>query len=456
MTNFPFHWKGDFPLWYLASYAFMTAASSPGLLRSLRRRDLVAVVLNGVIGAGIFGLPSRIFALAGGYSLASFAVCAACVALIVLSFAEVAGRFSATGGPYLFARATFGPVSGFVVGWLVWIARITSFSANSTLLPEYLGFFFPAAASGVWRAAILTGVVVLLAILNVRGVRGTADASNFFAVGKLLPLAVFIVVGLFFFAPARFAAGASPGYHPFSLSVLLLVYAFTGFEMATIPAGETRSPGRDVPPALMIGMAIVVAVYVFIQAVCIGTLPELASSSRPLADAAARFLGAGGAAMITAGIVISLAGNLNVLILSASRMLFAMAEHGCLPAPLAAVHARFRTPAIAVLFTTAVMLLLAVSGTFIYLVTLSTIARLVTYFATCAALPVLRRREKSPAREFRLRAGVLIATAGMLVCLWLLSNISLREARDAGLAVAAGLAIYWSQTLARRASEPRA
>jgi len=430
----------------------MTAASSPGLLRSLRRRDLVAVVLNGVIGAGIFGLPSRIFALAGGYSLVSFAVCALCVSLIVLSFAEVAGRFSGTGGPYLFAREAFGPVSGFIVGWLVWVARITSFSANSSLLPEYLGFFFPAAASGPWRAAILTAVVVLLAFLNVRGVRGTADASNLFAAGKLLPLGVFIVVGLFFLAPARFSVAAAPAYHPFSLSVLLLVYAFTGFEMATIPAGETRSPGRDVPPALLIGMAIVVAVYVLIQTVCIGTLPGLASSSRPLADAAARFLGAGGAAMITAGIVISLAGNLNVLILSASRMLFAMAEHGCLPAPLAAIHARFRTPAGAVLFTTAVMLLLAVSGTFIYLVTLSTIARLVTYFATCAALPVLRRREKSPPGDFRLPAGVPVAAAGMLVCVWLLSNATLRETRDAAIAVSIGLGIYWFENTRRKRS----
>ena len=159
----------------------MKAASTCGLVRSLRRWDLVGVVLNGVIGAGIFGLPSRVFALTGDYSLVCFAVCALGVSLIVLSFAEVASRFSGTGGPYLFAREAYGPLTGFVVGWLVWIARVTSLAANCTLLPAYLGFFFPAAASGLPRAIIVTGVVTALATVNVRGVRGTADASNVLA-----------------------------------------------------------------------------------------------------------------------------------------------------------------------------------------------------------------------------------------------------------------------------------
>jgi basic amino acid/polyamine antiporter, APA family len=304
----------------------MAAASNPGLVRSLRRWDLVAVVLNGVVGAGIFGLPSRVFALTADYSLVCFAACALCVSLIVLSFAEVASRFSGTGGPYLFAREAYGPLTGFVVGWLVRIARVTSLAANCSLLPAYLGFFFPAAASGLPRAIILAAVVTALATVNVRGVRGAADASNVLAVGKMLPLGVFVVAGLFFMQPGRFSFAVAPTYHAFAQSVLLLVYAFTGFEMAVIPSGEARSPGQNLPPALLTGMAVVVTFYILIQVVCIGTLPGLGGSQRPLADAAATFLGTWGAAMITGGIVISLAGNLNVLILAASRVLFAMAD----------------------------------------------------------------------------------------------------------------------------------
>jgi APA family basic amino acid/polyamine antiporter len=420
----------------------MTSTAAPGLSRSLRRWDLVGVVLNGVIGAGIFGLPSKIFSLTGADSIFAFGACAVCVSILVLCFAEVASRYSGTGGPYLYARETYGSTVGFTVGWLVWMARLTSFSANCNLLPTYLDFFFPGAGSGVPRALIITAVVVLMTILNVRGVRLAADASNALAAGKLVPLAVFILAGLFFLDPSRFVFTASPGYHPFSQSVLLLVYAFTGFEMAVIPAGEARRPERDLPIALMIGMATVVTFYVLIQVVSIGTLPNLAASERPLADAAHRFLGTWGAVMITVGIVISLAGNLNVLLLAASRVLFAMSEGGELPPQLQAIHARYRTPVVAVLGTSVVMLALTLSGTFIYLITISTISRLITYMVTCSALGVLRRRPAAPKAAFRLPAGVFISGIGVALGVWLLSNSNLSEARDTAVATAAGLCIY--------------
>jgi amino acid transporter len=372
----------------------------------------------------------------------AFAACAACVAPIVLCFAEVASRFSGTGGPYLYARETFGPLTGFAVGWLVWIARVTSLAANASLLPAYLGFFFPSAATGFPRLAVVTVVVFVLAAVNLRGVRGTADASNVLAIGKLLPIAVFIAAGFFFLDPHRFTAAAPLDNHNFWQSVLLLLYAFTGFEMAVIPAGEARNPAKDLAPALMIGMAAVVVVYLSIQAVCIGTLPGLATSQRPLADASAHFLGRGGAALMTAGMLVSLAGNLNALILAASRLLFAMAERQELPHALAKVHPRYRTPAAAILTTSFIMLVLTWSGTFIYLVTLSTLARLVTYVSTCAALPVLRRSPSSNASGFRVPAGAWIACGGMAVCIWLLSQSNLNEARDAGVVLGIGLAIY--------------
>jgi amino acid transporter len=425
-------------------------ASHPGLERSLRRRDLIAAVINGVIGAGIFGLPSKAFALAGDFSLLSFAVCALCVSFIVLAFAEVASRFSETGGPYLFARATYGSITGFVVGWLIWLTRVTSFSANCTLLPAYLGFFAPRLASGLPRALIVTSVVVALTAVNVRGVRLTTDTSNVFAVGKLVVLAAFVVVGLFFVVGHKLPPSVTPTYHSFSQSVLLLIYAFTGFEVAVIPAGETRNPERELPSALLWGVGIVAIAYILIQVVCVGTLPELATSQRPLADAAGRFMGIWGAVLITAGIVISLAGNLNVNILAGSRLIFAMAEGDELPRGLAAIHPRFRTPAAAIILTTVIMLALTLSGTFVYLVTLSVLARLVAYFITCSVMPVLRHRLKTAA-AFRLPGGMVVPLAGMFVILWLLSNSTLREARSAVIAALAGLTAYGLHRCFRRA-----
>ena len=212
--------------------------------------------------------------------------------------------------------------------------------------------------------------------------------------------------------------------------MLLLVYAFTGFEMGMIPSGEVRDPQRNLPFALLTGIGVVASVYIGIQVVCIGTLPSLASSERPLVDAAGRFLGAAGAALITAGAVISIIGNLGVSLLAGSRIPFAMAERRELPAFFAATHARFRTPHRAVLLTAALMLVLTLSGTFIYALTVSTLVRLVIYGATCAALPLLRRRA-GPA-PFRAPAGLAVSAASLALIVWLLGHATRLEARDTG------------------------
>ncbi len=300
--------------------------STEGLVRGIRRWDLVAVTINGIIGAGIFGLPSKVYALIGSYSLIAFVVCALVVMLIILCFAEVGSRFEQTGGPYLYAQEAFGPAVAFEVGWLIWLARLTAFAANCNLMISYLSFFWVPANSGVIRAAIIVAVVFALTSLNILGVRQAAIASNIFTIGKLLPMLIFIAVGLFFLRPQSFALGARPSTGAFSQSVLLLLYAFTGFEMAVIPAGEIKNPQRDLPRALLIAMAVIATTYILIQVVCIGTLPELAKSTKPLADAGQHFMGTAGAAIISAGAIISVAGNLNITVLSASRVPCAIAE----------------------------------------------------------------------------------------------------------------------------------
>ncbi|MEW6209850.1 MAG: APC family permease [Acidobacteriota bacterium] len=420
----------------------MNQTHESGLVRGIRRWDLVAVAINGIIGAGIFGLPSKVFKETGAYSLIAFVACAMVVSLIVLCFAEVGSRTSETGGPYLYAREAFGPAVGFEVGWLMWIARLTAFAANCNLFVTYLSFFLPAASQTLWRAIIIITVVLTLTVVNVIGVRDAAIASNIFTIGKLFPIILFIAVGLFFINPANFSFDSPPSYGAFSSSVLSLIYAFTGFEMAVIPAGEVRDPRRNLPMAILTAMAIVALVYILIQIVCIGTLADLATSERPLSDAFGSFSGAKGAAIISAGALISITGNLIVLILAASRLPFAMAERGELPSALAATHKRFRTPAIAILVTASVMLALTLSSGFVYALTISAIARLLAYSATCAALPVLRAKKDAPAAMFKAPAGVAVSILSLALAIWLLSNTSLQEALDSAIAAVAGLAIY--------------
>lgn len=401
------------------------------------------MAVNGIIGAGIFGLPSEVFSRIGPYSLFAFAACALVVVVIILCFAEVGSRFSETGGPYLYAREAFGPIVGFEVGWLIWIARLTAFAANCNLLVGYMSFFWPAAGAGLWRALIITAIVALIVLVNIAGVRDAAIVSDFFTVGKLVPLVLFIAIGLFFIQPERYSLGPAPGYGQFSSSCLLLIYAFSGFEMAIIPAGEARDPRRNLPFALFTAVGVVAVLYMLIQVVCIGTLPEMAASKRPLADAAASFFGSAGGAIISAGALVSILGNLNVILLAGSRLPFAMAERRELPAFIGSVHRRFHTPHISIVITGAVMLAMTLSGTFVYAATISAIARLLTYAASCAALPVLRRKERELPALFHAPFGFALAIIALALTGWLLANSTLQQARDASIAAAIGLIVYF-------------
>lgn len=416
--------------------------STEGLVRGIRKWDLVAVAINGIIGAGIFGLPAKVFALIGTYSLIAFVACAIVVTLIILCFAEVGSRFDETGGPYTYARAAFGPTVGFEVGWLSWLARLSAFAANANLMISYLSFFWPGAASPWPRATVISLVVVALAAINIIGVRQAAIASDFFTIGKLIPLLIFIAAGLFFLKPHAFALGPRPSTGAFSQSVLLLIFAFTGFEMAAIPAGEVRDPRRNLPRALLIATGVVATTYILVQVVCVGTLSQLATSTKPLADAAQNFMGTAGAAIISAGAMISIAGNLNILVLSGSRLPFAFAEQKQLPTIVARVHRRFFTPHVAIVITAVFMLVLTLKSSFVAALTVSAIARLVTYAVTCAALPVLRRKEMAAA-AFRVRGGTAIAIAALVLAIWLLAHSTWVEAVQSTVAAAVGLLIYF-------------
>src|SRR5262245_47973974 len=425
--------------------------SDVGLVRAIRKWDLVAIALNGIIGAGSFGLPSRVYALTGTASILAVVGCAAVVALIVMCFAEVSSRYNRSGGPYLYARQAFGSMVGFEVGWMLWLARLTSFAASSNLLVLYLTFVWPGAATSLPRAVIITAVVVSLTAINLVGVRQATSVGNAFTIAKVLPLLLLVGVGVFFIKPQNFHALANPGYRPFSSAVLLLIYAFTGFETAVIPVGEVKNPRRDLPVALLAALGIVTVLYTLIQVVCVGTLPGLAESTRPLADAATGFMGTAGGAIVTAGAAISILGNLSIILLAAPRIPFAMAELGQLPRLLSAIHLKYKTPHVSILVSGGIILVLSLSGSFLEALTISTLSRLFSYLAACAALPVLRRKPGAPAALFRAPAGTALSALAILLSVWLLSNVSWDEGRNT--IVAAGLGLisytglwYWNRT----------
>ena len=415
------------------------------LARGLSRWDITAIAINSIIGAGIFGLPSKVAALIGSYSIFAFILCALIIAIIVLCFAEVSSRYHETGGMYLYAREAFGSVAGFEIGWLAWIVRVVTFAANCNLMLAYVGFFVPGANEGSLRIALILFAVLGFTFVNFIGIRQSATLTNIFTVGKIVPLVVFAAVGLFFIQPQNFNFDMLPGYGSFSAAVLLTIYAFVGFENAVVTAGETKDPKKNVPFAIIVGMLIVVSLYLLIQTVSIGTLPEIAKSERPLADASLMFLGAYGAGFITIGAIISILGNLNSGFLVGSRMPFAIAEHGDLPKVIASTHVKFRTPTISILITAVAVLVLTIQSSFVTALTISTITRLLVYAATCGALPVLRMRKDAPKAEFNAPFGTAAAILSLLLIVWLLTNVDFaKEGLAILIAAAIGIVIFFA------------
>jgi len=417
------------------------------LVRGLRKWDLVALVINSVVGAGIFGLPSQVYALAGPYSLVAWGIAALAIGLIVLCFAEVASRFGATGGPYLYTRVAFGPLIGFQVGWLMWIARLTGFASLINLFVTYLALFVPAVSLGVPRVLVIMVVVAILSLINIVGVRASATVTNVLTMGKVIPLLLLAAAGLFFVDPQRFSGAAVPSYGSFSTATLVLVFAYMGFEGAVIPTGEMRDPQGHLPFSLLVGMTLVVVLYIGVQAVCIGTVADLAHAERPLSDAAFHIVGPAGAMVMAATALVSIGGILKAIVFATSRILFAMADNGELPSVLGATHRRFRTPAAAIVVTAVAAGIVAVFSSFLSALTISTIVRLVAYTATCFALPALRRRTDVEAASFRTPAAWLVSSGAIALSVWLLSSTSWAELRLAAMAVMLGIAIYLSRAV---------
>jgi len=267
------------------------AETDEGLSRGITRWDLLALFVNVTVGAGIFRLPSDVQRAVGNYSLAAFGVCALIIGLIALCFAEVASRFTGTGGPYLYAKETFGSSVGFLVGWMMWLTRLAGFATLLLVIVSYIGYFCPPAESGLPRIAVIVGLVLVLTVINLIGVKESARASDVFTVSKLIPLLVFVGVGLLFVSRSSFTLEAGTGFGSFSGAVFILIYAFSGFEAVLINTGEIREPQRVIPIALIVALSFAVVLFLLIQVVCIGTLPGLANSERPLADASPAFLG---------------------------------------------------------------------------------------------------------------------------------------------------------------------
>lgn len=412
----------------------------PGLQRVIGRWDLTAAVVNGVVGSAIFGMPATLAALTGAWSPLAALVAGVGVLAVVLCFAEVASRFGAAGGPYLYAREAFGPLTGFEVGWLAFWTRVLSAAANLNVFVLYLGVLAPAVRAGWGRAVTMVLLFGLVTALNVLGVRQATWAIDLFTLAKLLPLAALVALGLFRVRGDVLATQAvdSPDW---TEAVLLLIFAYGGFEAALIPASEARDPRRDTGFALLAGLGLIATLYALVQLVVVGVVPQAATAKAPIADVFVALVGPAGATLATLGAMVSIYGWATGTTLQSPRLLFAMAERRELPEALARVHPRFRTPALSIVVFALLTLAAALWGTFAWNATLAAIVRLTYYGLTAVALPVFRRRG-GEAPGFRVPLGGAVALAALLFCGSLLATRSSGELWILAAMIAAGLPFF--------------
>jgi amino acid transporter len=415
-------------------------SSPPRLLRAIGRWDLTALVVNGIIGSAIFGMPAVLAGLTGLWSPLVVLLGGLGMLAVVLCHAEVASRFEDPGGPYLYAREAFGPFIGFQAGWLGFWIRVTSMGANLNVFVDYFSQIAPLAPFG--RRLTMVLVTALVTLINVRGVRQSAHAVDAFVIAKTLPLVALVLLGLWRVRGDVLAsqAVASPDW---THAVLLLVFAYGGFEAALVPAGEFRSPRRDVGFALLVALAIVAGIYMLVQLAVVGLVPHVAGSPAPLAAAYSVLLGRGGATFACLAAMVSTYGWTVGSTLNSPRILYSMSERSELPAALSHVHPRFRTPDVAIVCYAAAGLVFALSGGFAINATLAAIVRLVTYALVCAALPALRWRWPAERPGFALAGGLLIAPLGLFFCLWLLSTRTFAQAWVLLATMAVGTVLWW-------------
>ena len=430
-------------------------ASSEGLIRAIGRWTFAALIVNCIIGSGVFGLPSILASLVGRASVVAVMLAVLVVAIIMACFSEVASRFTQTGGPYLYAQAAFGRFMGIQVAWLVWFVRLTACAANANLFVTYLGEFWPEANSPAAKIVILTFLLGVLAAINVRGVKAGAHVSTFFTIAKLGSLGFVCAAGAFYLLSLHGPVPqviVAPGETQWARAIVLLIFAYGGFEAALISAGEAKDPRRDIPFGLFAGLITCAVVYSVIQWVVVGTLPDPAHSQRPLADVARIAIGGKGAAFIALGALLSVYGYLSGNILATPRITFALGERGDFPALFARLHPHFRTPYVSILAFAFLVWLLALFGSFAGNATLSAGSRLFYYGVTCAALPALRKKNREQAL-IPMPAGNILGVLGALLCAALLTQIEYNKSLILLAAVAVAL-LNWL-AVRRRSSKPQ-
>jgi basic amino acid/polyamine antiporter, APA family len=430
-------------------------AAEGQLIRALGVPGLTANIVNATIGAGIFAWPATVAAQIGAASPLAYVICGVEMCLFVTSFAMAGSRVSLTGGLYAYVEVAFGRYLGFVAGVLYFLTAILAISGIVALIASSLSALIPALAGPLGRVFIIVFVFLLLTTINIRGVRAGARAVEGLTIIKLAPLLIFVLAGLFFLNPQALAWPGWPRSDLLGRSVLQLLFAFVGVEVALVPSGEINNPARTVPLAIFTALGITTLLYIMIQLVALGVMGDQLGKygDTALAEAASRFLGNGGRLLMLVGLVVSAFGFAATDILSSPRIIYAFGRDRFLPHWFGRVHPRFHTPHVAIISYAIMGFALSFWSTFQKLAVLSNTAVLLLYILCClAALQLKRRDVRGDGVPFGFPGATVVPIAAIGVIIWILAHATIEELVITGGCVAVASVLFLiREALSRRA-----
>lgn len=420
-----------------------SSVSDSLLHREIGRLGIATVAMNGVIGSGIFALPAVAIAQAGYFSPWVFVLCGILILSIALTFARIASFFDITGGPIVYTTHAFGRFVGFQTGFLIYLSRVAAIAASTNLIVSHAATLWHPLAAGPARAVAITGYIALATILNAAGVRAGMAIVYIVSLLKLAPLFLLIAVGLPSAEWARVAGAEMLAPGSLGQSMLVMMYAFIGFEFSLINAGETRDARKSIPKALVRTVIAIAICYALIQIVVVSVAPDIGGSDTPLVEVARRLMGQPGALALGLGVVFSIGGGSLTSLLTAPRLTFALARDGSLPVWFGTVNERNGAPVNSILFCGLLSIAMAVGQTFVWLTVLSTFIRLLTYLLCIASLPFIERKMAAQKDQFRLRGGLAIPAIAFALTLWLMSKSTAENAMITALMIFAGALVFW-------------
>ena len=421
--------------------------SSPGgahLRRDIKYFGAAFLVLNAMIGSGIFALPGKVAVNAGLMSPWLFLVVGVVFLAVVLTFAELASYYDNSGGPVLYATHAFGPLAGFSTGWVLFVSRMTAFAANAGIMATYLGSLWSFFDGGIGRALVISAVVIGLTYANVIGVKDGVRTMGVFTILKVAPLVLLVLLGLQHVSSTTLIPGGSLLFEDIGGTSLLLIYAYVGFETLAVTAGETSKPRHILPRALVTTVIGTGILYFLIVLVFVSVIPAADYDDATLVDVGRALAGPIGAVVITLTTVFSVGGNCAGSMISAPRLIFALGENGQLPRWFAHVNEKYGTPEHSILVMGGLALAFALTSNFVELAVASSLSRLLAYILSIASLPIIRRQAdaKTRAQAYRIKGGYTVPLIGLAICIWLTAQATARDWKTIGVLLAVGLALY--------------